>query len=552
MPRMTEAETSELLAAVRELIEPHLKRSEPLRRVARLIGQMLIEESRRAQEPSAAPGDAAPASGHPAPAHPRAGAPRADSAPAGSDPDPVAAVVPLSLGEATVAVPVQGTPDEITQARVAVQTEPDRAPHQQTGGHEATDTSEVDLDIVEQRCRLKAESCRLFIDRRAAEGDPIAERPLVDRVDALLERARALPDCFLWVLFRERGQPDDSTLRAIGRCYDALAGAAGLAHRIEEIGDRVRDDHLLDVMQLLAEASSALRVALEATWLTLPDIDQDQVHEWIRREGSRRQIYVPRFMRNDDPADPADAEGVMRQADELGAEIDEHAARMKEIEEAFKTVGYHLRRIDQSEEREPHDVQRIAEAVSTLLDLGVPPTDRRFRRAFDAQTAASFPDDVPAPLASVLQRVVEWHEARAAAEPEPVAQSPREWSEQVRQVRELLHGRAVVIVGGEPRNEAKNRIREAFDLAEITWVRLTEHGTGKPMQAPISREDTALVLVLVKLVGTLHADEAMTYARAAGNPFVLLKAGYNPEQIAESVLRQASDQLALLDQHFGA
>jgi hypothetical protein len=51
------------------------------------------------------------------------------------------------------------------------------------------------------------------------------------------------------------------------------------------------------------------------------------------------------------------------------------------------------------------------------------------------------------------------------------------------------------------------------------------------------------VLVLIKLTGHLHADEAQRYARAAGKPCVYLPAGYNPEQVAEALVQQAGERL---------
>lgn len=107
----------------------------------------------------------------------------------------------------------------------------------------------------------------------------------------------------------------------------------------------------------------------------------------------------------------------------------------------------------------------------------------------------------------------------------------------------IATGGAMVIIGGEPRNDATDRIKDAFGLAEVTWVRLTMHGSGQPMRAPIARPRTRLVVVLVKLAGHHHAEAAAACAKAAGKPLVMLKAGYNPEQIADAVLQQASEQL---------
>lgn len=52
-----------------------------------------------------------------------------------------------------------------------------------------------------------------------------------------------------------------------------------------------------------------------------------------------------------------------------------------------------------------------------------------------------------------------------------------------------------------------------------------------------------MVVVIIKLTGHLHAEEAREYAEAAGKPCVLLSGGYNPEQVAMAILAQVSERL---------
>lgn len=60
---------------------------------------------------------------------------------------------------------------------------------------------------------------------------------------------------------------------------------------------------------------------------------------------------------------------------------------------------------------------------------------------------------------------------------------------------------------------------------DLLWIKLFEHGTCEPMQAPIARPEIRLVLVLVKICGHLHAEAARRYAREANTPCVMLPAG---------------------------
>jgi len=506
--------------------------------MANIVGRWLIEESQRA-EAAARQDDVSP--------EPSA---TEELAPGSAASSGAGVTVPLKLGDQAVRVTVNAAGDDGAASPshpVEVYAGPQRDDEPAVPRETWEEEPEIDLALVEQRCRLKAESCRLFIDRRAAAGDPVAEAPFIERMDEMIAQAKAMPNCFLWVFWRERTPPDDASLRTIAACYDALAETASLMRRVDDLSDRLRDDDVLDAMQLLAEADSALRIALEPTWLTAPDQDQDEVHRWIRRESDWRRIYVPRYMKLDDPADPDDADDVIDRAQERREEIEEHASRLKQIDEGFKKIRYHADLLeDGGGSFDRHHSQKIAEAVGTLESLGVPPSDRRYRDALDPGTTSAMSAETtsdPA-VASVIEYLNEWHDSNGSSDQqvEETDIRPR-WSSQVVDVRSLLRGRSIVIVGGEPRNEAIDRIRDAFHLADVEWVRLSEHGSGEPMRAPIMRPETALVLVIVKLAGHLHTEEANGYAREAGVPAVYLKAGYNPERIADAVLQQASEQL---------
>lgn len=63
------------------------------------------------------------------------------------------------------------------------------------------------------------------------------------------------------------------------------------------------------------------------------------------------------------------------------------------------------------------------------------------------------------------------------------------------------------------------------------------------MQASIEHADTHGVLVLIKLTGSLHADEAGENVRLSGLPCVDMGAGYNPNIVAELVISQVGERL---------
>jgi hypothetical protein len=564
---MTPDRSSEIIAALAELLKPHLERSPVLRDLAQHVGEWLIEEAKRASgstSPNATRSRAADTV-----SSPQIGIDGQRSAPSGAHielrpvihdaPRPIAgptisqvhATVPLRIGGSMANVPVLGTPEGIIHARRSA-----LEPAEPNADGAAPDLAnwendEIDLALIEKRARLKAESCRVVIARRAAAGDPLRERGLVDRLNELIREGKSLPNCFLWAFWREREQPPDETLATIAACYDSLAETVGLVNEFETAENRVRPEEMKEAFQLLAEGNSALRVALLDSWLTAPDRDQDEAHAWIRRETERRRIFVPRHMRLDDPADPGLAADLTQRVRAARTRFRERSNRDAEARNFFGRIAYHARRIaDGALIDESHDWHRIADAADSLLDLGVPPTDTRFRDVLPTSIARACPP--PYSQRPEVRRVLDAVLARegvmnGASEPNPTdagdEPETESWSQRVLAARDMLRRGSIVIIGGEPRPEAIIRFKRAFDLDHVEWVYLTEHGSGEPMRAPIGRSSTRLVVVIVRLAGHLHVEEAVDFARAAGKPVVLLKAGYNPEQIAEAIHEQASRQL---------
>lgn len=516
-------------------LRAEMQRSEPFRNLITALGQWLIEQARADEEQSSLRERATAA---PAPEESRSAVivreptPRRASTSAG--------IVPLRLGDAELNLPVTGTTEEIGRARASADNDT-AAPSYVDAVLEAG--ARVDLALVEKRCRLKAESCLLFIERRAAMGDPVREPELIQRVNEIIARAKSMRDCFLWVLWRDRSQPDDASLTRIAACYTALADAASLVHFCDGNADAATAADNLEALQTLAEANSAMRIALESTWLSSPDMDQDEVHKWLRRETAVRRILIPRHMRLDDPADPASAPVVSERTKAVRARIEQRLGARKSIQSLIAQVRYHAKNLQRNAELySEHDCRKVAEALERLSALGVEPDDRRVTQ----HLAAIDPDRFLAEVDSA-EAIRAWFEELAPEEEDDSGEDEpdlgRAWSDRVAQVRTRLQGTTVVVVGGERRQSAVDRIREAFGLADVEWVRLSEHGSGEGMRAPIGRPETSLVLVLVKLAGHLHVDEARFYAQKSGKPCVLLTAGYNPEQIAFAVIQQSPDSL---------
>lgn len=454
------------------------------------------------------------------------------------------AELPLRIGDATTTLTVSDEAEQINLARWRcespdereIRAEPDAAP---------VDPA-IDLERIERRCRLKAESCRVYLERRRCKGDMDCEQECERRIKQMLDQAQSMRGCFLWVFYRERTQPGDEVIQSASRCYTAAAECAALLRQCVDSDFPVSEAMLPQAMEVTAEATSALRVILERTWLERADTDQDELHLWLRQESTARQIYIKRHMKLDDPADPDRADDVVGRARALRRELDEGAERAKRIHQGFRKIEYHVGLLLAKPLDVEYEQEKIAEAIGELCALGVAASDRRFRQSVPAQIATAV-RDVTEPnkyVVEVLERVEQWsEEAAGSASIEVDTATALRWSETVLEVRSLLEGRSIVVVGGEPRPDEIERMKDAFALSAVYWVDLTEHGSSQPMQAPIMRPETAVVFVLIRLAGHQHASDANTWAKEAGIPCVRVPAGHNPEQLADAVQQQASEQL---------
>jgi hypothetical protein len=315
--------------------------------------------------------------------------------------------------------------------------------------------------------------------------------------------------------------------------------------RIDESGAGAPFDDERAAFYLLAEANSALRAALSDTWLS-EDRDQAEVHSWLRQETASRSIFIERHMTADDPADPSIAADLRGRIRNLGKRLDDRATRARGIKSAIGQIRYHAGQIVRNgSDDSSADWSKIADAVAKLASMGITATDRRIAEALGAEAAALWPGGASDArgISALVARAKDLAATSGGDADDEVSVQGREWSHLVLEVRGLLCGKRLVVIGGERNGHAVDRLVEAFDLADADWVPLTEHGPASPMRAPIFRSDTAAVVVIVKLTGHLHADEAREFANAAGKPCVLLSGGYNPERVAKAILDQASTRL---------
>ncbi len=559
---MTNDQLIELIRSLEAGLKPHLESSAPLRNAVGLMGQWLTELARATGEVTSGASTSASVAASsqvalltiPGVTQLRGASeqsPAAEShairlgvAPTAPPPKRTTAILPLKIGDAVVHIPTQGTTEEIGRARVAAQDAP--AAPMYGAFHE------TDLELVVTRVKLKARACEVAVAKRKAEaeGDAAGVATHILKINELVASAKELPHCFLWTLWRERPLPDFDLVLAAAKCYDNVAAAAAFMIKVDDAVARGQRADDIGPMKLLAEACSALRVVLSPTWLG-EDQDQSEVYQWLRRATQSRRIYVDRYMTMVDAADPKAADDLaarIRSADAEFAQVGQHEKDVKKHLNTTKYACSSLPKCDPDERA--HHWKKLGEALQLLQKVHVQPTDPRVIEYTAGVLTVPRPENT-ADLAGfalvetaldAATKFVADREARAAREAleEENDDSPREWGPEVLKVREWLRGQRIVMVGGDRRSAAVDRLKDAFEVSEVEWVELQEHGTSTPVRSAITRAPCAAVFILVRLTGHLHGERTDEWAKEAGVTCVWLKAGYNPQRIAHDSIEQVS------------
>jgi hypothetical protein len=403
--------------------------------------------------------------------------------------------------------------------------------------------SDTDLSIIETRCRLKAEAARWAGERQRRQrtgADYAADLEPTDRV--LITRAKALPDCFLWMCHREAALPGDlSRYDDLAGCFEAAADAAAALRVVAAHPED--DDPFARAMDLSAEAQSVVRVAVGMIDPGYVDNDQLKLFIWLREAASERRTLIRRYMKRDDPADPAVWPALRERIAELSGKLRRGRDRDKRRRELFNQARYHLRRIHADPAGDHgHDWHKVTDAVTELVDDGLPPSNVDLRDLV-LPIADEFPDDLPLP--KNVELVLREIDRYLAIRPAESAANGRDDTppEELRQARELLRGRSLVMIGGERRASAADALEHALGLRELIWIETREHQTHAVFEPVVARDDVVVVILAIRW--SSHGfGEVKAFCDKYGKPLVRLPAGYSPNQVAYHLIRQVGDRLA--------
>ena len=390
-----------------------------------------------------------------------------------------------------------------------------------------------DLPLIENRCRLKAEGARWAAtrQRRLSEGaDYYLEIEPADR--DIIARANALEGCFLWM--NHPSAPRPYNLREwedVAGCFDLIAIVISLLRQL--VVDVEKNRGLFErALDLAAEAQSALRMAVEVVD-GKPDTDQDKLFRWLRDVAAEHQIFIRRFMRLDDAADPTTWNELQERINDLDAQAEAIRKQEKHKTNLLGKGKYHSRRI-----REGHgsadDWIKVVGAVESLINDGIPPSNTEIREML-VPIVDDMPDDTEVPPG--FQRVLAEMDRYFATQVPPSAEITKEVSEEVQAVAKLLDNKAILIIGGERRPHACEALKSAFGLKELIWISTREHESVDQFESYVARPDVTTVLLAIRWSSHSYG-EIRDFCEKHGKVFVRLPGGYNPNQVAHQVLQQ--------------
>ena len=393
----------------------------------------------------------------------------------------------------------------------------------------------VGLNDIARSFRLKSEACEWAVERRRLiAGGADFRLEVAPRDRELIEKARAVPECFLWMAAPTAPMPEPMELYAdLAERYEDAAAATDLLAELTQQNDERETFEL--AMALGAEAQSALRESVAAVGFRTDEPSQLDLFHWLRRTAQEQEIYISRYLRMADKPSPSEIRTLGPRIEEQQAVHRARVAARKTTTNALKKIRYHLSQLNAGQDDNYH-WGRIFDTIGEVVPEFLRANDIQLREVL-VRHIDEIPGNfiVPERGQEVLEAIDRFLASRPDADragQQPLVQSP-----EMAVLRKRFKDKIMVVVGGEARPYAKEALREAFDLREISWIATREHGSTEFFQPYIRVSDVAIVLLAIRW--SSHSFGIVRdYCEAANVPFVRLPGGYNPSQVAHQIAEQ--------------
>ena len=98
----------------------------------------------------------------------------------------------------------------------------------------------------------------------------------------------------------------------------------------------------------------------------------------------------------------------------------------------------------------------------------------------------------------------------------------------------LTQGKFAVMIGGEPREHARQRIQEVFGFIELEWVQMDR---AQNLANRVDKQTVEMVILVRSLLGHRIDDIVLPPCRRTGTPWVSVERGYGVNQIRLAIER---------------
>jgi len=400
-----------------------------------------------------------------------------------------------------------------------------------------SDMPTPDLRQVRDRCRLKARAFELALQMRQAV-HPAA----VEEADRLRERAARLPGCDLRAFDGSFDEAADRDVRAAASTFASLALMADLLH---ELAGSDEDEAMFRAgFHLIAECQSSIWGLQDRLGLGR-DRDQFDAFVWLRHKSWQLQEFIPRYMSQESVANPDNHDDLAARVEEFvercRAERETRKERRK-LRQKIRFIADKLRARIDDESEALRQWTALHEAIEGLIELGVRSSDVEVRGSIvDLYDQWPELDGEWPGVGRVLAEIERYLATRPDASLDSVGQK-RTLSAQVLEVREMLRGGRIVVIGGIHKPHAARALQQAFELSEVSWLSTREHQSIAPFEPEVARSETRLVIVAIRW--SSHSFEGVKkMCERYGKPYLRLPGGYHPNQVAAAVLQQVSARL---------
>jgi hypothetical protein len=355
----------------------------------------------------------------------------------------------------------------------------------------------------------------------------------------LLPRAHGL-QTELWVLHQPHDRAPKKHLKRLECAYDLAARATRILKRLRttthgplahEVGSRA--------MHELMHAVAAVRPGEDGRYWFDPD--QSLLHSRIREYATHAQVFLPYLATKPRDAPPLNVAELTSQVFALENII----KALKAIESDHKSAAYHAKQLLAAPEDLYNQLTLLEDFVTLLYNQGVAPNNPLLQRTLrplrklDINWVNS-PNTHAALIVSATRHSPRTPPAQLETKPDTM---PRPYGEEVARVGELLAGRTLLIVGGDARSDALEKLRAAF-TCDVEWQGGTgPQGEDDGFTAALERPAIGAAIVLSGLMSYLAAESVKNTTARLKTPVAYVPRAYSPNRMAHELLKQAGDAL---------